>query len=381
MSQGGVRLVAIFLASILAFALGTDAQARRHRFARSAGHHHFAGFAGRPGMGAAALDAGHSAHDHFAHNNFRGGFGYGNGWYGPVFWPHAYDDVFNDILWGYGLGGPFWDYGYADIYAGLFSPLGQSDLAGAPPGEQVQDTVSPPIGRIAENRQTSPSSELSQMCGDGSREFASWPIDRIGKSAFPTAEQRTEFDEFADATIQAAQTIKNACPIEIVFTPIGRLEAMQKRIEGMTQAVAIVGPPFERFYSSLTDEQKVRLDAANEQNQRNRGSAASCNLASNATWWPAEQIEKAVQPGRDQQAKLDALQMALVAAADDLKDACPSSLPSSPRAHLRAISRRLHAMLDAVKNVRAVLDDLYTTLSEEQKAQFNEIGRERSTRK
>jgi hypothetical protein len=110
MSQGGVRLVAIFLASILAFALGTDAQARRHRFARSAGHHHFAGFAGRPGMGAAALDAGHSAHDHFAHNNFRGGFGYGNGWYGPVFWPHAYDDVFNDILWGYGLGGPFWDY-------------------------------------------------------------------------------------------------------------------------------------------------------------------------------------------------------------------------------------------------------------------------------
>jgi hypothetical protein len=380
MSHGGIRLVAIFFASILAFAVGTDAQARRHRFARGLGHHHFAGLAGRNGMGAAALDAGHLAHDHIAHNNFRGGFSYGYGWYGPVFWPHAYDDVFNDILWGYGLGGPFWDYGYGDIYAGLFSPLGQSDLAGAPPGEQDQDTVSRPIGRSAENRQASPSSELSQMCGDGSREIASWPIDRIEHSAFPTAEQRTGLDEFADATIQAAQTIKDACPIEIVFTPTGRLEAMQRRIEGMAQAVAIVGPPFARFYSSLTNEQKARLDAANEHNQRNRGSAASCNLASNATRWPADQIEKAVQPSREQQAKLDALKMAMVAAADDLKDACPSSLPAGPPAHLRAISRRLDVMLKAVENVRAVFDDFYTSLSDEQKAQFNEFGRQRSAR-
>jgi hypothetical protein len=280
MSHGGVRLVAVFLASILAFAVGTDAQARRHRFARGLGHHHFAGLAGRRGMGAVALDAGHFARDHFAHDNFRAGFGYGYGWYGPVFWPHAYDDIFNDILWGYGLGGPFWDYGYGDIYAGLFSPLGHGDLARAPPGEQAQDPGSPPTGRSAESRQASPSSEFSQMCGDGSREIAGWPIDRIEQSAFPTAEQRT----------QAAQTIKDACPIEIVFTPIGRLEAMQKRIEGMAQAVAVVGRPFERFYSFLTDEQKARLDAANEQNQRNRGSTASCNLASNETRWPADQI-------------------------------------------------------------------------------------------
>jgi LTXXQ motif family protein len=240
------------------------------------------------------------------------------------------------------------------------------------------DTVKPQIS--AESRQASPSSEFSQMCGDGSREIASWPIDRIEQSAFPTAEQRTGLDEFADAMIQAAQRIKDACPIEIVLTPTGRLEAMQKRIEGMAQAVAIVGPPFERLYSSLTDEQKARLDAANGQNQRNRGSAASCNLASNATRWPVDQIEKAVQPSREQQTKLDALKMAMVVAADDLKDACPSSLPASPRVHLRAISRRLDAMLKAVENVRAMFDDFYTTLSDEQKAQFNEIGQQRSAR-
>jgi hypothetical protein len=81
---------------------------------------------------------------------------------------------------------------------------------------------------------------------------------------------------------------------------------------------------------------------------------------------------------REQRAKLNALKMVMVAAADDLKDACPSSLPASPPIHLRAISRRLDAMLKAVENVRAVFDDFYNTLSDEQKAQFNEIGRQRS---
>jgi hypothetical protein len=72
--------------------------------------------------------------------------------------------------------------------------------------------------------------------------------------------------------------------------------------------------------------------------------------------------------------------MAMAAAADDLADACPSSLPASPPAHLRAISRRINAMLKAIKNVRAVIDDFYTSLSDEQRAQFNEIGRQRSAK-
>ena len=37
-------------------------------------------------------------------------------------------------------------------------------------------------------------------------------------------------------------------------------------------------------------------------------------------------------------------------------------------------------MLKAVENVRAMFDDFYTTLSDEQKGQFNEIGRQRSAR-
>jgi LTXXQ motif family protein len=38
-------------------------------------------------------------------------------------------------------------------------------------------------------------------------------------------------------------------------------------------------------------------------------------------------------------------------------------------------------VLQAVKNVRAALDDFYNSLSDEQKAQFNMIGRQQSARR
>jgi hypothetical protein len=332
---------------------------------------------------AAALGAGHFARNYFVHNNFhnvrtfRGGYGYGYGWYGPVFWPYAYDDIFVDLLWGFGLGGPFWAYGYDDVYGGVFSPYGYNDLgylpAGAPEG-----ATSSRANRRTQSRQAALSSQLSQMCGDDSKEVAGWPIDRIAQSVSPTPEQNAVLDEFANATIEAAQAIKEACPTNIVFTPTGRLEAMQRRIEGWRAGSS---PPLDRFYNTLTDEQKARLIAANEQERRDRGSLANCGAVSNATRWPGEQIEKAVRPDPAQQAKLDALKSAMDKAADDLRNACPSALPATPPARLRAISMRLNAMLQTVKNIRAALDDFYNLLSDEQKGQFSMIGRQQTARR
>lgn len=375
MSHNRNRLVAIVLASILAFVVVADTQARGRRgghfHAGHFGHHRFdRGFDQHQFAGSAAA-GGH----HFAHNSFRTGFGYGYGWYGPVYWPDAYDDIFVDILWGYGLGSPFWDYGYDDIYAGLFSPFDHNDLADYLAAEQSEATASSPMGRGPDTRKASRSSQLSQMCGDDFREVAGWPIDRVQQSVSPTSEQRAALDEFADTTIRAAQTIKDTCPIDVVVTPTARLQTMQTRIEGMTQAVAIVGPPLNRLFGSLTDQQKARLNAANEQHEHDRGSTAGCNAVGSVTRWPTDQIDKAVQPTSEQQGKLDVLKMAMATAADDLTDACPSSLPTTPSARLKAISRRLDVMLKAVKNVRAALNDFYASLGNVQKAQFDEVGR------
>jgi hypothetical protein len=57
-----------------------------------------------------------------------------------------------------------------------------------------------------------------------------------------------------------------------------------------------------------------------------------------------------------------------------LKASCPTTEPITPPARLEAIANRLHNMLQAVKSVRAALEDFYRKLSDEQKAQFEAIG-------
>jgi hypothetical protein len=88
-----------------------------------------------------------------------------------------------------------------------------------------------------------------------------------------------------------------------------------------------------------------------------------------------------LQPDAQQQAKLDALKTAMANAADQLAKACPSGLPATPPARLGAISMRLDTMLASVKGVRAALYDFYNSLNDEQKAQFNLIGRQQTAQK
>jgi len=46
---------------------------------------------------------------------------------------------------------------------------------------------------------------------------------------------------------------------------------MQKRLEAMLQAVKLVRGPLEKFYSSLNDEQKARLNQIGHQQQNAGG--------------------------------------------------------------------------------------------------------------
>jgi len=48
---------------------------------------------------------------------------------GRLFWPFAYHDIYDYTIWGDGIIGLLWDYGYPDIYAGIFAPYGYEDLA------------------------------------------------------------------------------------------------------------------------------------------------------------------------------------------------------------------------------------------------------------
>jgi LTXXQ motif family protein len=307
----------------------------------------------------------------------------GYGWVGPLFWPFAYFDIYDYAIWGGGFGAPFWGYGYDDIYAGMFAPYAYDDLAG----------YLPPRVAVPGTPQTAPD-RLTQMCGDDSRDIADLPIDLIQRAIEPTETQRTALDELANASVTAAQTIKAACPTRLSLTAPSRLAAMQQRIEAMIAAVATVQPPLDKFYSLLNDEQKVRLNALGEDQRRrvtarrhnrsldrslDRSLAQSCDIAPPAALtWPAEEIDARLRPTDIQKASLAALQDASAKAADMLKTSCQAGDAITPPARLAAIGKRLDAMLGAIKLVRSALDDFYGKLSDEQKAQFEAIGPQRT---
>jgi hypothetical protein len=336
------------------------------------------------GVLATRVGPGFSQRAFFGHDGFRHFRRFAVfGWFGPLFWPYAYSDIYCDIFWGYwgygcadpywstAYGDPFWDYGYGDIYGGLFSPFAFNDLTGFLP-----------TARRGRSNGTTPSSALARMCGDDTKEVAGWPIDRIQQLVSPDDQQRMALDDLASASTNAAQIIKTACPTSAAFTPTGRLAAMQQRIEAMEQAVDVVRGPLDKFYGGLTDEQKAKLNSANQapaqSKGRQRGLAQTCATANATFQWPEARIETAVRPNEAQQAKLKALQSAATQAAEQLAASCPAELPTTPSARLAAVSKRLEVMLGAVKNVRSALDDLYGDLSDEQKAQFNRIGQSRT---
>ena len=91
------------------------------------------------------------------------------------------------------------------------------------------------------------------------------------------------------------------------------------------------------------------------------------------TAWPIRDIEEAVRPSGDQRRLLDDLKRAADSAADAFQKACPENLPMTPPGRLQAMTMRLQATLDAVKTVRPALEAFYASLSDEQKARFNEI--------
>jgi hypothetical protein len=380
-----------------------------HRFANAGWH--------RNGAIGNRFLANRWAHAGWFHNWWRHRVVFG--WWGPVFWPYAYYDVFASIFWPWAYWpyfyDPFWYYGYSDLYAGIFWPYGYDDFAigyggggyasgayggpgyatggpryasGAQRYANARASGNPPGGPTSDVRSTTQAAmgRYTEYCGDDSRDVAGVPVDDIQKAVDPTDAQRAALDELGNASVQAAQIVKAACPKDVSLTPIGRMDAMVQRVQSMLDAVKVVRPPLEKFYSMLTDEQKARFNALGQQTQSQQGGQQAAQVATEGSPaktctnraipdWPTAQIRTSVRPTPDQQTSLDALQTAAAKAKDMLQASCPADMPSTPLARISAIEQRLQTILAAVQTVRGPLNDFYGSLSDEQKAQFNTLGR------
>ena len=306
------------------------------------------------------------------HHHHRAGF---VAWYGPVFWPYAYSDIFDYAFWPYGYDDGYWDYAYDNFIDGLF--WGEYG-----PPEDYAYAYAPAAGHRAPRVSYAGVQELCKEPGTG---ITAWPFAEIQGKVGLNDEQKQLLGEVRKAAADAAATFKASCPAASTFplTPPGRLTAMTGRLQATLEAVKIVHPALDKFYNSLSDEQKERFNQLGPQQPTNnpettaalpRDSKSCAEAKPGLANLPIEKIGDVVKPNEAQQADFKKLQDATEKAVATLQAACPDDIPLTPPGRLTAMETRLQAMIDAAQIVKPALEGFYASLSSEQKARFDRIG-------
>src|SRR5262245_733648 len=303
-------------------------------------------------------------------------------WFGPVFWPYAYSDVFDYTFWPAGYDDGYWAYAYDDFFDGVF--WGEA----GPPADYAY-AVPYPRSSSGSGSASRPSyAAVRDLCTSPGSGVTAWPFADIERKVRLNGEQKELLADIRKASQDAAAVFKASCPPSDTFplTPPGRLDAMTARLEATLQAVQTVRPALEAFYASLSDEQKERFNelgpkqtAANAEAREVPEAADSCKQPKpGLANLPIEKIEDVVNPTDAQETELRRLQDATDKAVEILQAACPDGTPLTPPGRLDAMEKRLQSMIDAAKTVKPALASFYSSLSGEQKARFNRIGQQLS---
>jgi hypothetical protein len=330
-------------------------------------------FRGRFAQSSFARDFGRDRrHHHHRH------FGFVLGFAGPVFWPYAYSDFVDYTFWPSAYD-TFWPYAYDDVYEGLYG--GYAPQYGA----AYAYAGAPASGRAyTRGGAAGQASAATQICSGDSRGLTDFPIEQIARQVQPTPDQQKLLDDLKAANGKAVATLQSACPNDLPATPTGRLAAMRVRVQAMLQAVQTVRPALEAFYASLSDEQKERFNALD---QGTAGAAAPDEAGfaqfcggqkASVVNLPTGRIEQSLRLNQSQEAALNEVNDASAKASETLNAACPNGEGQemlTPPGRVRAMQQRLDAMLQAIETVRPALTKFYGSLSDEQKARFDRLGR------
>jgi hypothetical protein len=123
------------------------------------------------------------------------------------------------------------------------------------------NALGPNIGERSQPPQQQEANAQSDTCGEPKSSLTHLPIERIEAATRPAGTQKEALDRLSGATEKAVQGLQAACPDNVPLTPVGRLEAIQKRLEAMMQAANLVQPALDEFYATLSSEQKARFNA------------------------------------------------------------------------------------------------------------------------
>ena len=181
------------------------------------------------------------------------------GFVGPLFWPYAYEDFVDYTFWPYAYD-TFWPYAFDDVFEGIYGTEGAYAYAGS--------AASGAAYASSRRRRTAALTAGSwQICSGQAQGLTDFPIERIAQQAELDQPQRALLDDLKAATAEAVSILQAACPSTLPSTPTGRIAAMRTRVGTMLQAVQVVRPALEKFYQSLSDEQKERFNGLDQGNE------------------------------------------------------------------------------------------------------------------
>ena len=319
-------------------------------------------------------------HGQFDWRNFRDHRGFDHsryiGWAGPVFWPYAYDDVFDAALspWDfYDLGyTDFWGYGYDDLFGGVLIPYGYTPYGSVP--------------AVASTRQAGPPPETTvtsgELCVSAQPIADAVPVVRLKDELKPDADQSSKLQALIDSETNAAKALNASCATraKTPSTPVKRLDLVESRLKDIAQAVDAISGPLDAFYASLSDEQKARFNelgptAASPQpgTELKPYLIGVCGPENAIPTIAVADIEKAVSPTAEQRADLVKLSEAADKADKAILATCPTEAPLTPTGRLEAIHARISAMLQGVDDVRPALQSFWASLDADQQSRLSAI--------
>jgi hypothetical protein len=122
------------------------------------------------------------------------------------------------------------------------------------------NALGPDVGRRSPSQPQQDAKAQAESCGEPKSGLTQLPIERIEAVIHPAGKQKEALERLSDATKEAVKGLQAACPDDLPLTPVGRLEAMEKRLQAMLQAAQRVQPALDDFYATLNSEQKARFN-------------------------------------------------------------------------------------------------------------------------
>jgi hypothetical protein len=282
--------------------------------------------------------------------------------FGYAFWPNDYS---ND----------FAQYGFGTIAAAI---SGSQTAAPTADRRRQAATTGQATGANA-RRDFLPSCDINDSAtGD-------WVTGQIKRQLRPTPAQLAALVDVRNQLIEGATAVRSRCRTSNSDSPLERLSELKQRIWAIHNVDVLARPSIKSFYDTLTDRQKAAFKTVPPPPAQNRNAVAApmgeryqaCAMAGgNTAQGLIDAIASKVQPKGEQQASLDNFGKVSAQMEKMLSASCAQPLADSPLGRLDAADDQLVTINYATLNMEIALNAFYSTLSDDQKANFDAFGRE-----